>query len=199
LLGIWCLSLRLITLPEIGTFSIMATYRGLPAWRIALVICVFASILWLGGTHVRMLLANDLLKTGTLELVDYMPPEAEREVYRMISITSVLVLPAYAVTVVSSIFFLALSPFRLKEHGWLMMSAILFFVFVPIEAFTMTLDARMIYQEFFTTADNRLFRELFLARVGALSGAPLVALLSYYTIIVLAVFQPMKRNRVAAS
>jgi hypothetical protein len=172
----------------------MGTVGVLPAWRIALVVCVFASILWLGGTHFRILLANDLLKTGTMEIVEYIPPEAEREVYRMISVASLMILPCYALTVVSSIVFLATSPYRLKEHGWLMMSAILFFVFVPLEIFTMTLDVRMIYHEFFTTADNRVFRELFLARVGALRGAPLVAMLCYYTIIVLAVFQPMKRG-----
>jgi hypothetical protein len=63
----------------------------------------------------------------------------------------------------------------------------------------MTLDARMIYHEFFTTAENRVFRELFLARVGALKGAPLVAMLCYYTIIVLAVFQPMKRTGAGSS
>jgi hypothetical protein len=141
-----------------------------------------------------MLLANDLLKTGTLEIAEYIPPEAEREVYRLISVTSAMIIPCYFIVLASSIIFLATSPFRLKEHGWLMMSAILFYMFVPLELFTMTLDARTIYHEFFTTADNRVFRELFLARVGALKGAPLIALLSYYTIIVLAVFQPMKRR-----
>jgi len=141
-----------------------------------------------------MLLANDLLKTGTLEIVEYIPPEAEREVYRLISVASTMTLSCYAIAFFSSILFLASSPYRLREHGWLMMSAILFYLFVPLEVFTMSLDVRMIYQEFFTTADNRAFRELFLARVGALKGAPLVAMLSYYTIIVLAVFQPMRRT-----
>jgi hypothetical protein len=172
----------------------MGTSRVLPAWRVALTVCVFSSILWLGGVHFRMLLANDLLKSGSLEIVEYIPPEAEREVYRLISVTSTMILPCYAMAVISGLIFLAASPYRLREHGWLMMSAILFYLFVPLEIFTMTLDVRMIYHEFFTTADNRVFRELFLARVGALKGAPLVAILSYYTIIVLAVFQPMKRT-----
>jgi hypothetical protein len=53
----------------------------------------------------------------------------------------------------------------------------------------------MMYLEFFTTEDNTVFRELFLARLGALSGVPLIATLCYYTIIVLVVFQPMKRRQ----
>jgi len=176
----------------------MRTPRALPAWRVALFVFLLSSILWLGGAHVRVLIGNDLLKSGTLELEQYLPPEAEREVYRLISVASIVVLSSYVGAVISSIVFLASSPFRLKEHGWLMMSAILFYLFVPIEIFTATLDVKMIYNEFFTTADNRVFRELFLARVGALKGAPLVAMLCYYVIIALAVFQPMKRTEVRA-
>jgi hypothetical protein len=89
--------------------------------------------------------------------------------------------------------FLATSPFKLKEHGWLLMSAILLYLFVPMEIFTFYLDAKMIYHEFMTTADNTVFRELFSARVAALSGAPIIAMLCYYTIICLSVFQPFKK------
>jgi hypothetical protein len=95
---------------------------------------------------------------------------------------------------VSGAVFLATSPLRLKEHGWLMMSAILFSLFVPVELYTMYLDARMVYMEFFTTAGNDVFRELFHARLGVLAGAPLVALLCYYTIIALAVFRPFTKT-----
>jgi hypothetical protein len=52
----------------------------------------------------------------------------------------------------------------------------------------------MIYLEFFTTTSNETFRELFIARVTALAGTPMIALLCYYTIIALAVFQPLRRK-----
>ena len=165
-----------------------------PTWRIALFICVVAAIFWLGAVNVRALIGSDLLKRGTLEFEEYLAPEAELEIFRLISATSVVVLVSYAITVISSIVFLATSPFRMKQHGWLLMSAILFYVFVPIEIFTLYIDWKMIYLEFFTTADNALFRELFLARVGALAGAPVIAHLCYYTIIALAIFQPMKKS-----
>ena len=101
---------------------------------------------------------------------------------------------SYVIALVGSIVFLVTCPFKLKEHGWLMISAILFYLFVPVEAFTMYLDWRMIYNEFFTTADNQIFRELFVARIGALAGTPLIATLCYYTMIALAVFQPLKKR-----
>lgn len=165
----------------------------LPAWRIALFVLVVAAITWLGAVNIRAMIGNDLLKPGTLEFEEYLAPEAEREIFRLTSIASITVLISYAVTFISSILFLATSPFSMKQHGWLLMSAILFYLFVPVELFTMYLDGRMIYLEFFTTADNAVFRELFAARVSALAGAPVIAHLCYYTIIGLAVFQPMKK------
>ena len=164
------------------------------AWRVALFVFIVSSMIWLGSTHVRAIIGNDLLKLGTLEFEEYIVPDAEREIYRLLSFASLSVICSYVVALGSSVVFLATSPFRLKEHGWLLMCAILFYLFVPVEIFTMVLDGRMIYKEFFTTADNEVFRELFLARIGALAGAPFVATLCYYTIIALAVFQPMKRK-----
>jgi hypothetical protein len=164
-----------------------------------LYILVIAGIFWLGSVHVRAIIGNDLLQLGTLQFEEYIAPEAEREVYRLLSFVSLVVIASYVVVLISSIVFLATSPFRLREHGWLLMSAILFYLFVPVEFFTMYLDGKMIYQEFFTTADNQVFRELFIARVAALAGAPLIALLCYYTIIGLAVFQPLKKLQPHAS
>lgn len=162
-------------------------------WRCSLFVLIVAAIVWLGAVTARALIGNDILKPGTVEFIDFIDPRAEREVYRLISITSVAVMIGYAATVVSSMVFLATSPFRLKEHGWLLMSAILFYLFVPVEAYTLHLDWQMIYLEFYTTADLDAFRSLFIARVKALQGVPLIAMLCYYTIIGLAVFQPMKR------
>jgi hypothetical protein len=171
----------------------MKLSRLLPTWRVALFVFVVAATVWLGAVNIRAIIGKDLLKPGTLEFEEYLAPEAELEIFRLISIASVVVLISYSVTVISSIVFLATSPFRMKQHGWLLMSAILFYVFVPVELFTMYLDGKMIYLEFFTTADSAVFKELFIARLGALAGAPVVAHLCYYTIIALAIFQPMKK------
>ncbi len=164
------------------------------AWRTALFFLIVSAIIWLGTVNARALLGNDMLKFGTLEFEDYLSPGAEREIFRLISICSIVIILSYVVVLISSIVFLATSPYQLREHGWLMVSAILLYIFVPVEIFTITRDVRMIYTEFFTTADNSVFRELFVARVGALAGAPVVGLLCYYTIIFLAVFQPLRRK-----
>lgn len=163
-------------------------------WRIALFILIVSGTLWLGGAYVRAIIGNDLLKFGTLEFVEYLPPDAEQEIFRLLSFVSIAIIVSYAATLVSSVVFLVTCPFKFKDHGWLMMSAILFYLFVPAEAFTMYLDGKMIYNEFFTSVDNEVFRELFVARLGALAGTPFIASLCYYTIIGLAVFQPLKKT-----
>jgi hypothetical protein len=168
-------------------------------WRVALFVMIIAGILWLGAVNMRAIIGNDMLRTGTMEFDELLPPDAEREIFRLLSIVSIAVILGYAITLVSSIVFLSSSPYRLKEHGWLMMSAILFYCFVPVELYTLVLDARMVYSEFFTVTDNAYFRELFLARVGALAGAPLVALLCYYATIALAIFRPFVKGPVETS
>jgi len=160
----------------------------------ALFVMVVAAVFWLGGVNVRAMIGNDMLKTGTLEFEEYLAPEAEREIFRLLSFASLIVMISYAAVLVSATVFLTTTPMRFRDHGWLMMSAILFYAFVPVEVFTMSLDARMVYMEFFTTAGNEVFRELFIARVAALAGAPVIALLCYYTIIALAVFRPLTRR-----
>ena len=164
------------------------------ASRMALFVMVVAAVFWLGGVNVRAMIGNDMLKTGTLEFEEYLAPEAEREIFRLLSFASLIVMISYAAVLVSATVFLTTTPMRFRDHGWLMMSAILFYAFVPVEVFTMSLDARMVYMEFFTTAGNEVLRELFIARVAALAGAPVIALLCYYTIIALAVFRPLTRR-----
>jgi hypothetical protein len=168
-------------------------------WRVALFVMILAGITWLGSINMRAIIGNDMLRTGTIEFDELLPPDAEREIFRLLSIASIVVIVSYAFTLCGSIVFLLASPYRLKEHGWLMMGAILFYCFVPVELYTLVLDARMVYNEFFTVADNALFRELFLARVGALAGAPVIALLCYYTVIGLAVFRPLMKLPVRGS
>lgn len=170
------------------------TARSSVMWRLALIVIAAGALLWLGSVHARALLANDLLEPGTLTLRTAVSPVAERFIYHQLSVQALVMIPGYLLVLMGSIVFLARSPYRLKEHGWLMTSAILLFLFVPVEVFTMVLDVRMVLIEFFGSAQLPEFRELFMARMQALAGAPLIAHLCYYTIIVLVVMRPFRKQ-----
>lgn len=163
------------------------------AWRTALVVLVIAAIVWLGSMNARIGLGGALLKPGTLEFEEYIPPDAEREIFRQFSLNAVLTAVSYVIVFASATAFLLLTPLRLKENGWLMMSTLLFYACSPIEWYTLVLDVKLAYLEIFTSEGNAAFRELFLERASALAGAPFIAQLCYYTIVGLAVFRPLRR------
>ncbi len=162
--------------------------------KISLLIFVIAIIIWLGGINIRAMVGFDLLQTGTLDFKSNIHPFVERAVFGLIVQTSFVVDIAYAITWFSGIIFLATSPFKLREHGWLMMSAILFYIFTPVEIYAIILDAKMMYLDYLGSNDLVEFRKIFIHRLAALSGVPMIALLCYYTMLAVLIFQPLRRT-----
>ncbi len=161
--------------------------------RVSLFALIVCSIIWLGAVNVRAVIGNELLNFGTLQFKTNLDAELEREVFRLISLSSVIVIGGYLGTFASAIVFVRTTAFPFKQNGWLMMSAILFFMFSPVEFYTLFLDWKMISLDFFSNPSLTDFRVLFIHRLAALAGVPMIALLSYYTIIGLVVWQPMKK------
>lgn len=163
--------------------------------KISLVLTIVGSIVWLGGINVRAVIGGDLLEFGTIEFKSNIHPMIERAIFSLIAKSSLVVLPAYMLTILSSIVFLKTTTLRLRQHGWLVMSAILLYLFVPVEIYTMILDVKMMYLDLIVSSSDLVeFRKLFIHRLAALSGVPIIALFCYYTIAVLVVFQPLKKE-----
>jgi hypothetical protein len=162
--------------------------------KIFLVIFIIASLCWLGGINVRALVGFDLLQMGTLDFKPNIHPYVERTVYTLIAQSSLLVNIAYIIAWLAGIGFLRTSDLKLKNHGWLMMSAILFYMFTPVEIYTMVLDVKMFQIDFIGSNDLVEFRKLFIHRLAALAGIPMIALLSYYSIVIIAIFRPFRRS-----
>src|SRR5713101_1531267 len=158
--------------------------------KISLFLMIVGGAVWVGGVNIRAIIGVDLLDFGTIEFKPNIHPLVEREVFRLIALSSIVVMIAYTVTLTSSIVFLRTTSLAFKENGWLMMSAILFYLFVPVEVYTMILDGKMVYLDFVLSSNDLVeFRKLLIHRLAALSGVPIIALFCYYTIIALAVFQ----------
>ena len=161
--------------------------------KVSLFVLLVSAIVWLGAVNVRALIGNELLNFGTLDFKEHLDAELEREVFRLISLTSVIVIGGYLATFVSAVVFARTTTLKFKQNGWLMMSTILFFIFSPVEFYTLILDWKMIALDFFSNPTLTEFRILFIHRLAALAGVPMIALLSYYTIIGLAIWRPMKK------
>jgi len=124
----------------------------------------------------------------------------------LVSSSSIVVLISYGVLIVSALLFLIRLPWKLKDNGWLTMAMVFFFLFVPVEVYTSVLDIRYIFLCEYTRSAvstggieaylgvRQELLETLVHRIGALSGVPLIAGLSYVTAIVVCVWQPMKRG-----
>ncbi len=156
---------------------------------------IVGSVVWLGGVNVRAVIGKDILVMSTLDFEPNIHPMVEREVFGLIARSSIVVSVAYLITLLSSIIFLKSTSLTFRQNGWLTMSAILFYLFVPVETYTMILDGRMVYLDLVLSSNDLVeFRKLFIHRLAALAGVPIIALSCYYTIIALAIFQPLKKN-----
>jgi hypothetical protein len=174
------------------------------AVRFWLTLLVFGGILWLGGTVMRAMIANEFFIPGTLEYLPDVSLDQERTLFQLISAASTLLLIAYGAVLVSAIVLLRILPLQRKENGWLLMASILFFLFVPVEFFTGYLDLKFILLWNNTTdlldqygiqsyeQHSSLMRATLSHRIGALGGLPVIAMLSYLTAVALVVWQPLR-------
>jgi hypothetical protein len=162
--------------------------------RITLFIIIVAAITWLGGVTIRWVLSGGLLVPWTLDFRPDLTPAVEREAFKMINYASIVTLIGYAIVALSGVVFLFSTSLKFRENGWLVMAALLFYLFTPAEIYTSYLDVKMICMELWGTPNLTLFREIFISRVAALKGVPFIALLCYYTIVGLVIWQPMKKE-----
>jgi len=164
--------------------------------KIALTLLVISAIFWLGGINIRTLIGNELLDYDQFDFRTSLPPDRENTLFQMISNASLVVVIGYVIVLISAIWFIATTKLKMKENGWLLMSAILFFMFVPVEIYTNYLDVRfmILYHQGPPNHDELL--KLFGERIGAFRGVPVIAMLCYYTIIPIAVFRPLRKQKV---
>jgi len=168
--------------------------------KFALFFLVVGGVFWLGGTNIRAIIAFDLFETGTLQYKTWLPPDAERQCFHLIAYTALYTISGYLIVLAAFTVFLAKTELRMRENGWLLMCAILFYMFVPVELYQIVYDVRMVLQERAVEGVINWFsvrteaQSLLKGRLAALSGVPVIALLCYYTCITLAVWKPMKRK-----
>ena len=164
--------------------------------KIALTLLIISAIFWLGGINIRTLIGNELLDYDQFDFRTSLPPDRENTLFQMISNASLVVVISYTIVLISAIWFIASTKLKMKENGWLLMSAILFFLFVPVELYTNYLDVRFMLLFHSGPPNHDELLRLFGERIGAFSGVPVIAVLCYYTIIPLVIFKPLNRPTV---
>lgn len=172
--------------------------------RVALLIMITGGIFYLGGSTARAIIGNDLVELGTLKFRQDLPFDAEKEIYNLLARTSLLVVLGYVLALIGFIVFMFKSKMNMKENPNVLMAAILFAIFIPIEIYTSLLDLKFFayYVDFqlqlFLGADPGPLRDdmrkLFVERVGGVGGLSVIAVLSYFSAIGAIVFNPIKKR-----
>ncbi len=179
---------------KFGNFAdIMKTHQS-KSNKTALLILIIGAIFWLGAINIRALIGNELLNYDQFNFRTSIPPDRENTLFQLISNSSIVIASSYLVVLVSAVWFLATTNLKLKENGWLLMSCILFFVFVPVEIYTYYLDIKFVLLFYSNPPNHDELLRIFGKRLGGLSGIPVIALFCYYTIIGLAIFRPLTKK-----
>lgn len=162
--------------------------------KASLFFLIVAGTFWLGAINVRFFIGNQLLNYDEFNFRTSIPPDEENQIFKMVSDASVLIMVFYPIVLISAIRFMKVCKINMRENPWLLMCAMLFFVFVPVEIYTSYIDLKFILLFNQRPANHDQLLKYFGERIGFLRGVPWIAVLSYYTIIWLAVYKPLKRS-----
>jgi len=154
-----------------------------------------SAVFWLGAINVRFIIGNELLNYDEFYFRTMIPVDEENQIFRLLSYSSIIITVSYFLVLLSVIFFLKKCNLSFRENGWLLMSVILFFTFVPVEIYTSYLDIKFFLLFLKNPPNHDELLKIFGERVGFLKGVPWIAVLSYYTIIFLSIFRPLSKSK----
>lgn len=155
---------------------------------------IASSLVWLFAGGMKNYHAGELLQFGTVEFKASLDPAIERIAYRSFAEHSILAFISYPFMLLGAAGFLATTQHSLKKEGWLMMSALLIFLFIPVELYCFWLDWKIVGLQYWGAWPVEEFRKAFYSRITALAGLPLIAQMCYYTIPIFIIFKPLNKH-----
>ena len=161
--------------------------------KLFLIVFILTALCWLGVVMMKNIQIGRLLEFGTVELKKILTPESERAAYNVIAKYSVIIFITYPIVLISGIGYLMTTQRIMKNDGWLLMSATLLLIFIPVEFYCFWLDWKIVGLNYWGNWELEEFRKAFLQRLTALAGLPFVAQLCYYTIPILVILKPLKK------
>lgn len=162
--------------------------------KIFLLLLLLSAAVWLYALSVKNYEAGSLLVFGTVEFRESLDPVSERMVYDSIAQYSIIAFASYPIVLISAFAFVKTTRRSFKDDGWLLMSAILLFMFIPVELYCFWLDWKIVGLNYWGEWPLEEFRKAVLSRITALAGLPLIAQLCYFTIPIFVIFKPFQRQ-----
>ncbi len=155
--------------------------------KISLYFLIIGAFLLLGGIAFQMLIGISTMLISDVSM--------EQFGYTLMSRGSILLIIAYCIIFISGLIFWRTGPYKLKKHRWFLASFLLFYIWFPIDIYTIILDVKfaILFNPNIPITDE--LKNLFLSRQTTLGPIPLIMLIGYLTSIGFAIFRPqLKRN-----
>lgn len=154
-------------------------------------ISLTAAAVWIGSYLVKIFLIYNLFQPEDLALKErYLHGDLNNVLFTLLPAFTTA-FTAYVIFIFAFIVFLSLSKHSLKQNGWLFISVLIVIITFPFEMYLMLTDYKIInlllLESFNTDAILQLIRD----RITTLSSFPVIALLSYISILFLIIFKPL--------
>ena len=146
--------------------------------------------IWLGGYIARLLVVYSMFEETELTLKNFVNDSNLPVIFRVMSPLVNLTSISYLVLIVSFTLFLVFTPLKLKENGWLFITAAIIYITLPFETILLLIDFRMIILFLNEQIISEKILELIIERVTKLSSFPIIHILSYLTIPYLLIYKP---------
>ncbi|HAW09079.1 MAG TPA: hypothetical protein DCW42_07960 [Bacteroidetes bacterium] len=166
--------------------------------KLLLSIVALAFIIWLGGTITRTAIGFTIFQPSATEtLIRQVSNDILMQTVYLYASTSVYTSIAYIIAFALSFFLFARFKSLMRKEGWILMCFVLFYLFSPLQLYTIYQDIRLsisIFQQNIWEFYSSQIQDFFFKRVknvvyNSLNG---LAILSALTIVVYAIWQPLK-------
>lgn len=155
-------------------------------------------VIWIGGSLVRATIAYDIFEPAetTLKLRSWVDEKFAIATVRHFSVGSLYTALGFLLALLSFLVLLKKFKANFKKEGWLLMSFILFFLCTISELILFYHDLRLGLYVFFTSNvsySSFEIQKFFFERFAKYNFLIIYNWLAIFTIIVLVIFQPLKK------
>jgi hypothetical protein len=163
--------------------------------KIFTLLLILSAAAWFYSIIMRNIAVGNLLEFGTTQFRANLTEENERKMYASLAQNSIIGAGFYIAVLLFAVGYMTTSEKTMQQHGWMLMSAILLFTFVPVELYCFWLDWKLIGLQYWGEWPVEEFRKALMNRVTALAGLPFIAQLCYFTIPILIIFKPLSNAK----
>ena len=160
--------------------------------KIFLFLFVSSGAIWLGSYITRLSLFYHIFQPPNFALKEFVSDQNLAGIFQSLIASVSINLILYLVMITAFILFIITSKLNLKLNGWLFISAVLILISLPFELYLMLIDYKLVIVVLNDNFNSKEVLNLVVKRFTVLSSFPIVEILSYFAIIYLFLFQPLK-------